>query len=191
MKNGLSIDVEEYFHALNLRPAFPEERWADLLWRAEVGVDQCLQILDQAQQKATFFVLGWVAEHQPELVRRIAAEGHEIGSHSMSHPLLPQLEGEALRHEVAGSRRLLQERLETSVDSFCYPNGDQDRGVVETVRRAGYKIAVTTRGGTNHREIDPLLLKRFDMRLEYVTDSRGTPSLPLLLFRLSGLHPAA
>ncbi len=124
-------------------------------------------------------------------LRELSGEGHEIGSHSMSHELLPQLAREALRDEVEGSRILIADRIGRPIDSFCYPNGDESDGVADAVRRAGYRVGVTTRGGINERATDPLRLHRFDMQFDYVTDGFGAPSDALLLFRVSGHHPAA
>ena len=105
--NGLSIDVEEYFHAVNLRAAFPEAEWARLPRRAIVGVEQSLAILARAKKKATFFVLGWVAEHEPEVVRAIASAGHEIASHGHSHRMAQELGPEAFTEDVRRSLELL------------------------------------------------------------------------------------
>ena len=107
-----TVDVEEYFHALNLRPAFPERDWLELPWRAERGVDQCLDMLERAGCKATFFVLGWIAEHQPELVKRIAGEGHEIASHGYSHKMAGELGPEGFEHDVRASLELALHVLE-------------------------------------------------------------------------------
>lgn len=91
MRHGLSIDVEEYFHALNLRRAFPQHQWPRLPRRARIGVERCLRLLERSGQRATFFVLGWVAEHEPDLVRSIVQAGHEIGSHGYSHAMAGEL----------------------------------------------------------------------------------------------------
>ncbi len=118
MKNGISIDVEEYFHALNLRRAFPEERWEQLPWRVEAGVDCVLRILERTGHKATFFVLGWVAEHEPEIVKRIAAEGHEIASHGHSHRMAQELGPEPFVEDVRRSVELLEPLAGAPVRGF-------------------------------------------------------------------------
>ncbi len=105
--NGLSIDVEEYFHALNLRPAFPRAAWPGLPRRAEAGVERCLEILDRAGRKATFFVLGWIAEFEPQIVRTIQKEGHEIGSHGDSHDPAHELGQGGFEKDVRRSLELL------------------------------------------------------------------------------------
>lgn len=105
--HAISIDVEEYFHAVNLRRAFPESEWERLPRRALVGVEKSLALLDRAGRKGTFFVLGWIAEHEPEVVRAIASAGHEIASHGHSHRMAQELGPEAFSADVKRSLELL------------------------------------------------------------------------------------
>ena len=72
----LSIDVEDWFHAANLNVA--REAWEQCELRVEHNTMRMLEILDACDARATFFVLGWVAEKCPQLVRAIAAAGHEV-----------------------------------------------------------------------------------------------------------------
>ena len=118
MKNAISIDVEEYFHALNLRQAFPRERWGDLPWRAEVGVDRFLRLLERTGHRGTFFVLGWVAENEPELVRRIVAEGHEVASHGYSHRMAGELGRDGFHQDVKASLAALAPLVASPVRGF-------------------------------------------------------------------------
>ena len=76
--NGFSVDVEEYFHALALAPCAPRSRWGSMPSRVEANTGILLDLLARNNTKGTFFVVGWVAERCPQLVRRIAAEGHEV-----------------------------------------------------------------------------------------------------------------
>jgi len=105
--HAISIDVEEYFHAVNLRRAFPEADWERLPRRALVGVEKSLELLDRAGVKGTFFVLGWIAEHEPEVVRAIASAGHEIASHGHSHRMAQELGPDAFEADVRRSLELL------------------------------------------------------------------------------------
>jgi polysaccharide deacetylase family protein (PEP-CTERM system associated) len=116
--NGLSIDVEEYFHAVNLRRAFPDTAWPGLPRRAALGVEKVLRLLERHRQKATFFVLGWVAEHEPELVRTIAAAGHEIASHGHSHKMVGELGLAAFRDDVRRSLELLGPLSPAPIEGF-------------------------------------------------------------------------
>jgi peptidoglycan/xylan/chitin deacetylase (PgdA/CDA1 family) len=122
-------------------------------------------------------------------LRVLSEEGHEIGSHSMSHALLPELDDRALRYEIGESRRIIEQNLGTDVLSFCYPNGDSDGRVVEVVKNAGYEQAVTTRWGPNPKDRSAFDLTRCDMQSAHVRSARGVLSEARLAWRISGLHP--
>ena len=83
----LTIDVEEWFHAHNYREKVDPASWEQHPPRARTGVDRLLALCDELQIRATWFILGWTAERAPELVREIAAAGHEIGCHTYAHPV--------------------------------------------------------------------------------------------------------
>jgi peptidoglycan/xylan/chitin deacetylase (PgdA/CDA1 family) len=109
----------------------------------------------------------------PDQLRRLAAAGHEVGSHTLTHPLLPQLDDVQLAHELAASREMLQGWLQSPVSGFCYPNGDHDDRVVDAVRRAGYGHACTTQHGRNAPAADPYRLRRVDMHPGRMTAANG------------------
>jgi polysaccharide deacetylase family protein (PEP-CTERM system associated) len=88
MINILTIDVEEYFHPAEVDVSHRIDDWPSLPSRVEAETDRLLDLLAQRQVLATFFLVGWVAEQQPHLVRRIAEAGHEIGCHSYAHRLI-------------------------------------------------------------------------------------------------------
>ncbi len=83
--NALTVDVEDYFQVSALSQYIPQSKWDETPCRVERNVDLILQLLDEAGAHATFFTLGWVAERFPQLVRRIAEQGHEIASHGYAH----------------------------------------------------------------------------------------------------------
>lgn len=124
-------------------------------------------------------------DHMKDLIAR----GHEIGSHSHSHPLLPQCSNEELLTEIAGSKRALESALASPVTSFCYPNGSIDQRSVALVRKSGYRAAVTTQWGSNAVGSDLHKLQRFDMNANNAQDRHGLFSEPRLAWRMSGLHP--
>ena len=98
MTNVLSIDVEEYFHPAEV--GIPASQWPSLHSRVEFQVEDVLELLEEHRVTATFFVLGWVAEHHPRVVRRIAEAGHEIGCHSYLHRLVYDLSPEEFREDT-------------------------------------------------------------------------------------------
>ena len=190
--NGLSIDVEEYFHAVNLRPAFPEAEWPKLAWRAAVGVERSLRILERAGQKATFFVLGWVAEHEPELVRAIAAAGHEIASHGHSHRMVDELGEEAFAADVARSLELLAKLSPAPIEGFR-------ASTFSVTKRTWWALTILARMGFRYdSSVFPVRHDRYGVPsfartpVELALDGRRIVELPLLTWRLLGQNlPAA
>ena len=92
--------------------------------------------------------------------REMADAGVEIGSHTLTHPILTGLNNDRLREEVGRSRDRIQTALGRRVETFCYPNGDYDLRTQLEVVRAGYQCAVTTEIGLNNERNDPLALRR-------------------------------
>jgi peptidoglycan/xylan/chitin deacetylase (PgdA/CDA1 family) len=92
--------------------------------------------------------------------REMQANGIEIGSHTMTHPILTRVSDERLRSELQESRSRLEEVLRRRIEQFCYPNGDHDERVRTEVAMAGYRIAVTCVSGLNKKGDDPLTLRR-------------------------------
>jgi len=124
-----------------------------------------------------------------EELAELAADGHEIGSHSMTHCMMPECDDLALTYEVAQSRQILQDRLGQPIESFCYPNGYSDARTAHAVAKAGYRRGVTTAWGCNGLENDRFQLRRFDMVAKHVQDSNGNFLPALLAFRMSGFYP--
>jgi peptidoglycan/xylan/chitin deacetylase (PgdA/CDA1 family) len=134
-------------------------------------------------------VPAWARTMTVDELRTMHREGHEIGSHGLTHALLPSCDAHQLAHEVTESKRRLESLLDDEVSSFCYPNGDHDPRVVGTVAQAGYERAVTTRWGSNGRRAERHRLRRCDVSSEHLGDRFGRPSSARLALRLSGLQP--
>ena len=134
---------------------------------------------------------GWEGMMSFEQIRSLRDAGHEIGSHSLTHPIMTNCTDERLTRECVESKRLLEDALASQVDSFCYPNGDHDARVVRAVRDAGFTHAVTTDWGTNSLGADPWTLKRSDIQSHTSRSQDGALSASRLAWRLSALHPGA
>lgn len=107
LRHMLSFDVEEYFHAEAFRRVIGPGRWDQWPSRAEGQVDELLALLAEARTRATFFVLGRLARDKADLVRRIAAAGHEIASHGDSHEMIARLGPDGFAADArAGKNRL-------------------------------------------------------------------------------------
>jgi len=88
MLNALTVDVEEYFHAHAYEKAIAPAEWERLPSRVEDNVRRLLELFAEVGARATFFLLGWVAERHPGLVREIASLGHELATHGYAHRLV-------------------------------------------------------------------------------------------------------
>lgn len=120
--NSLSVDVEEYFHPEEVRKIIPDHRWNTLPSRVESQVDRVLEMLDRAQTKGTFFILGWVAETHPHLVRKIAALGHEIGCHSYAHRLIYTMTPAQFRLDTRRAVRAIEDACGVTPLSYRAPS---------------------------------------------------------------------
>lgn len=120
-------------------------------------------------------------------LKSLTANGHEIGSHTMTHEILTQLDDEALGQEVIESHRILETELGCPVTSFCYPNGDVDERVEKVVRTAGYEVAVGTVSGTNNATTNAFRLHRHFIHQERLSGVAGKPSGALLRSQLADM----
>jgi polysaccharide deacetylase family protein (PEP-CTERM system associated) len=109
--NAFTVDVEDYFHVAALASAIPRDSWPDREYRVERNTECLLELLAERDVHGTFFVLGWVAERSPGLVRRIAAAGHEIACHGYSHQLIYRQSRQEFRDETARAKVLLEDAI--------------------------------------------------------------------------------
>src|SRR5262245_4129515 len=116
--------------------------------------------------------------------REMYANGVEIGSHTLTHPILTNVGDDHLRRELRDSKSQLEEVLGHQVDLFCYPNGDYDERVQGEVARAGYRAAVTVVNGLNQRGDDPLTLRRVHTERDFAHFLQRTSGFEQLKRRL-------
>jgi len=119
--NVLTIDVEDWFHILNV-PSTPLLRhWCQLESRVVSNTLYILDLLSEHQRRGTFFVLGWVAQHFPDLVREIERRGHEIGTHGYGHQLVYDLTPEQFRRDVGKSLDYLSKATSKPILGYRAP----------------------------------------------------------------------
>jgi polysaccharide deacetylase family protein (PEP-CTERM system associated) len=124
--NALTIDVEDYFHVTTFfDPSSGPSKWSKIASRVERNTDRLLEILSAAKVKASFLVLGWIAENFPGLLARIDAEGHEVGTHGYAHEVVYRTSPEEFR-----------DRLRRSMDAIEAVTGKK----VESHRSAFFSI---------------------------------------------------
>jgi polysaccharide deacetylase family protein (PEP-CTERM system associated) len=107
--NALSVDVEDYFHVSAFASVIRRDDWPKYERRVERNTLRLLDIFAEQNVYATFFVLGWVAQHAPRLIKEIHARGHEIACHGMTHQLVYEQTPEEFRSQTRDSKNLLQD----------------------------------------------------------------------------------
>jgi len=120
--NALTIDVEDFYHVSAFEKCAERARWDDFQPRVAIGTRRILDILGRAGVRATFFVLGWVAERQPKLVRSIASAGHEIACHGYWHRLVYSQTPEEFRADLCRARDVLERLAGERVTSYRAPS---------------------------------------------------------------------
>lgn len=120
-KNILSVDVEDYFQVDNLRKVINPADWDSYQSRVVVNTDKILGIFAEEKVRATFFVLGWVAERFPELVTRIHQAGHEIASHGFGHRLVYEQGRSEFRNDIRRSKNILENIIKEPVSGYRAP----------------------------------------------------------------------
>ena len=121
-RNVLTFDVEDYFQVSAFDAAGKRARWDGFESRVEQNTDRILRMLDDASVTATFFVLGWVADRHPAMVRRIAAAGHEIASHGYWHELVYRLTPFQFREDLRRAKRAIEEACGIKVEGYRAPS---------------------------------------------------------------------
>ena len=117
-----TVDVEEYFQVKALESAVTREEWIALPSRLAGSTDALLELLCRYKAQGTFFVLGWIAKHRPEVVRAIAAAGHEIASHGFWHERVTALTPSAFRRDVRSSKHILEDLIGAEVMGYRAPS---------------------------------------------------------------------
>jgi polysaccharide deacetylase family protein (PEP-CTERM system associated) len=109
--NAFTVDVEDYFHVAALSSVISRDSWASREYRVESNIERLLGVLDDCAVQGTFFVLGWVAERSPQMVRRIAAQGHEIACHGYGHQLVYRQSEREFRAETLRAKKCLEDLI--------------------------------------------------------------------------------
>jgi len=122
MINALSVDVEDYFHASVFEEVISRSHWDLLEPRVQTNTRRLMQMLEHREVEATFFVLGWVAERSPDLVRQIRDAGHELASHGYDHRRVTTLTPEEFREDVRTSKMIIEDIAGEPVIGYRAPS---------------------------------------------------------------------
>lgn len=179
--NALSFDVEDWYMGLEQGP----EHWSGRERRLERGLVPLLDLLRRRRVRATFFVLGACAELHPDLVRRIADEGHEVGSHGHNHVKVYEMDEAAFNADLARSLELLRDLSGQPVHGFRAPYFSITREslwALSRLRRHGIAYDASIYPGPNYRYgIDGSPTR------PYLHQESGVPEFPVSLGRLGSI----
>jgi polysaccharide deacetylase family protein (PEP-CTERM system associated) len=125
--NGLSVDVEDWFQVGAFESVIERDDWNSLADRVERNVHAILDMFDEAQVKATFFALGWVAQRHGGLMHEIVVRGHELASHGWDHGRVFRMERKAFAEDIARARKVLEDAAGVRVVGYRAPSFSIDR----------------------------------------------------------------
>jgi len=142
--NALTIDVEDYFQVSAFAPYIARADWEQRECRVERNVDRILALLDEHDTEATFFTLGWIAERYPQLVRRIAEQGHEVASHGYGHQRASELSRAEFSADIQRAKGVLEGLTGQEVAGYRAPSfsiGTANLWALDSLARAGHRYS--------------------------------------------------
>lgn len=181
--NALSIDVEDYFQVAALAPYIDRSRWESQECRVERNVERILEMLDSSEAKGTFFILGWVAERYPMMVRRIGAYGHEVASHGYGHQRASELSPKAFGADIRLAKAVLEDISGAEVTGYRAPSfsiGESNPWALDCIAQAGYRYSSSIYP-IRHDHYGMPCAPRFTFR-----PSKGLVEVPISTVRLLG-----
>ena len=117
----LTFDIEEWFHLLDNPASKTEDQWKNFDSRIRLEMDLIFDILEKTEKSATFFIVGWMAETHPEIIREISDYGFEIGSHTHLHQLVYEQDRKTFYDDVKKSITIIEDCIGKKVKSFRAP----------------------------------------------------------------------
>ncbi|MBX3358602.1 MAG: DUF3473 domain-containing protein [Phycisphaeraceae bacterium] len=136
---AMSIDVEDWFQVENLKSVVARDSWDQRELRVEANTDRMLQSMADRGIKATCFILGWVADKAPALVRRIAQAGHEIASHGYGHELIYSISHDAFRADIDRSTKALQDLTGAQIRGYRAPSFSITDWAIDILQEQGFE----------------------------------------------------
>jgi polysaccharide deacetylase family protein (PEP-CTERM system associated) len=140
----MTVDLEDYFQVSALETRIPREEWERVPGRVEASTERVLRLFDEHGIHATFFALGWVAQRYPNLVRRIAAAGHEVASHGFGHVRATRQQPAEFREDVARTKGLLEDLTGREVRGFRAPSFSieaTNMWALDVLQEVGYRYS--------------------------------------------------
>lgn len=189
LRNLLTVDVEDYFHASGLEEGRPRINWRELPGRVEYTTRRLLGILSEAGCRATFFVLGWVAARHPGLVREIHEGGHEVASHGWGHRMVTRDGPAEFRADVERSRKFLEDIVGAPVYGYRAPSftiTPRTAWALRVLEDVGFRYDSSVFPIRRHRYGDPGSPRGIHWILPPGMEGRGLLEVPLTTVRILG-----
>ncbi|MCD4692537.1 MAG: DUF3473 domain-containing protein [Calditrichales bacterium] len=134
----LTFDIEEWFQVENLKSAISYAEWKSRPSSVERNTDRILSLLNMFNIRCTFFVLGWVAERYPKLIRKISEAGHEVASHGYSHELTYTLNNKDISNDVCKSKQLIEDITGQAVTGYRAPSFSVDDRLIDVLKELAF-----------------------------------------------------
>ncbi|MBK7403455.1 MAG: DUF3473 domain-containing protein [Phycisphaerales bacterium] len=138
-KAAMSIDVEDWFQVENLKSVVARDTWDERELRVERNTDRMLELMAERGVTCTCFILGWVAEKCPALVKRIADAGHEIASHGFGHDLIYSLSHDQFREDVRRAKALVEDQTGARVRGYRAPSFSITDWAIDILQEEGFE----------------------------------------------------
>ena len=178
----ITIDVEDWFQVENFKSLIPFSSWPSREFRVEKNTRQLLDIL--GHRRATFFILGWIAERLPGLVRDIHDQGHEVASHGYHHNLCNQQSGKELEKDLADSKKRLEDIIGASVVGYRAPSFSINDDVLKMIESCGYRYDSSFNSFAMHDRYGKVDLSQNKRKGIAVQISRNFHELPISNLRM-------
>lgn len=164
----LTFDIEDWFQVENFKENIPFESWPTREQRVQTNTSLLLDLLDgaSANVKATFFILGWVAERYPDIVKEIASRGHEIASHGYNHELCYQQPIKNLFEDLATSKKLLEDLTGKEIHGYRAPSFSITDDALKVVQDCGYTYDSSYNSFSQHGRYGQITLPAKDKKLK-------------------------
>ena len=175
----ITIDLEDWFQVENFKKYIDFSTWDNREWRFENNTIKLLNLFDQYQIKATFFILGWIAERTPNLVTELQARGHEIASHGYNHDLCSSLDENSIYDDIKRSKETLENITGREVIGYRAPSFSISESVIRILKSLGYKYDSSYNSSSlnsRHGKIDLRSHKKHE--LAYI-DKDGFKEIPM------------
>lgn len=172
-----TVDVEDWFQVENFKPWIAPDTWSERELRVEHNVHRLLDILDRFP--STFFILGWVAEKLPQLVKKISECGHEVASHGFNHQLCHDMTPADLKQDLIRSKHLLEDMTGSEVVGYRAPSFSINKQVLDILAQCGFRYDSSYNSFEANPRYGHLDISRYDKNGRGIKISGRLHELPL------------